>query len=171
MGEVRGVLLDVDGTLVDSNDAHAQAWVRRWREHGVNVPFERVRPLIGMGGDKLLPEVARPRRGAARGKQITKRRGEIFREADLPQAAAVPRRAGAAARMKARGAAAGGREFGQGGRAGRAAERRGADELIDARRRRDDAEGSKPDPDIVARGAGADRAAGGRGAAAGRHAV
>ena len=52
-----GVLLDVDGTLVDSNDAHAQAWVRALAEAGIAVPFEKVRALIGKGGDKLLPEV------------------------------------------------------------------------------------------------------------------
>ena len=40
---VRGVVLDVDGTLVDSNDAHAHAWVRALREAGYRIPFERVR--------------------------------------------------------------------------------------------------------------------------------
>ena len=53
MKRPRGVLLDVDGTLVDSNDAHAHAWVEALAEHGIVVPFEKVRPLIGMGGDKL----------------------------------------------------------------------------------------------------------------------
>ena len=47
---LRGVILDVDGTLVDSNDAHARAWVEALKEGGFDVPFERVRPLIGMGG-------------------------------------------------------------------------------------------------------------------------
>ena len=58
MRSVRGVLLDVDGTLVDSNDAHAHAWVKALAEHGVAVPFAKVRRLIGMGGDKLLPLAA-----------------------------------------------------------------------------------------------------------------
>jgi beta-phosphoglucomutase-like phosphatase (HAD superfamily) len=48
------VLLEIDGTLVDSNDAHASAWVDAWREHGRDVTFDRVRPLIGMGTDKML---------------------------------------------------------------------------------------------------------------------
>jgi beta-phosphoglucomutase-like phosphatase (HAD superfamily) len=51
----RAVIFDIDGTLVDSNDAHAQAWVEALSEHGRHVAFTRVRPLIGMGGDKLLP--------------------------------------------------------------------------------------------------------------------
>src|SRR3954451_4259308 len=52
---LRVVLLDIDGTLIDSNDAHARAWVAALAEHGYVVLFEAVRPLIGMGGDKLLP--------------------------------------------------------------------------------------------------------------------
>ncbi len=47
-----GVILDVDGTLVDSNDAHAQAFAE-----ALGVPFERVRPLIGKGADQLIPEL------------------------------------------------------------------------------------------------------------------
>ena len=58
MDRPTGVLLDVDGTLVDSNDAHARAWVRALAEAGVAVAFATVRRLIGKGGDKLLPEVS-----------------------------------------------------------------------------------------------------------------
>ena len=50
----KAVIFDVDGTLVDSNDAHARAWVDAFAESGRTLPFERVRPLIGMGSDKLL---------------------------------------------------------------------------------------------------------------------
>lgn len=46
----------VDGTLVDSNDAHA--WVVASAEHGITVTYESVRRAIGMGGDKLMPLVA-----------------------------------------------------------------------------------------------------------------
>ena len=53
-----GVLLDVDGTLVDSNDAHAHAWVKALAEAGVRSSSPTVRRLIGKGGDKLLPEVS-----------------------------------------------------------------------------------------------------------------
>jgi HAD superfamily hydrolase (TIGR01509 family) len=51
------VLLDVDGTLVDSNDAHAQAWLDTFERNGFRTSFEQVRELIGKGGDKLVPEV------------------------------------------------------------------------------------------------------------------
>ena len=84
MTTIRGVILDVDGTLVDSNDAHAHAWVDALAEHGYEVPFEKVRRLIGMGGDKLLPEVAGIEKDSAPGKAIDRRRGEIFKTRYLP---------------------------------------------------------------------------------------
>ncbi len=54
---LQGVILDVDGTLVLSNDAHAHAWVDAFAAGGYDVPFERVRPLIGMGGDQVIPKM------------------------------------------------------------------------------------------------------------------
>lgn len=52
---VKGILLDIDGTLVLSNDEHAHAWTEAFKQHGYDVPYEKIRPLIGMGGDKLMP--------------------------------------------------------------------------------------------------------------------
>jgi phosphoglycolate phosphatase-like HAD superfamily hydrolase len=76
---LQGILLDIDGTLVLSNDAHARAWVDAFAEYGYEVPFERVRPLIGMGGDRLVPRAV-PGLSEAEGvgKAIAQRRKEIF---------------------------------------------------------------------------------------------
>jgi len=52
---LRGVIFDIDGTLIDSNDAHANSWVETLAEAGYQVPFDVIWPMIGMGGDKLLP--------------------------------------------------------------------------------------------------------------------
>ena len=81
---VRGVLLDVDGTLVDSNEAHARAWVDALEEHGRRVSLRRVRQLIGTGGDKLLPEVAGVSADSAEGREIDGRRQAIFAQRYLP---------------------------------------------------------------------------------------
>ena len=54
---LRAVLLDIDGTLIDSNDAHARAWVDAGAELGYRIQYEDVRPLIGMGGDKVMPQL------------------------------------------------------------------------------------------------------------------
>ena len=82
---LKGVIFDIDGTLVDSNDAHANSWVETFAEAGYEVPFDVVRPLIGMGGDKLLPQTIRVSQDSAEGKKLTARRSEIFRERYLPR--------------------------------------------------------------------------------------
>jgi HAD superfamily hydrolase (TIGR01509 family) len=53
----RTLILDIDGTLVDSNDAHARAWVTAFQAGGFDVSFGQVRPLIGMGGDQVVPRL------------------------------------------------------------------------------------------------------------------
>jgi HAD superfamily hydrolase (TIGR01509 family) len=73
------VLLDIDGTLVDSNAAHAAAWSDAFKAHGRHHPPEQVLPLIGKGGDKLLRELASLDDGSGEGKRIAEARLEIFR--------------------------------------------------------------------------------------------
>lgn len=51
-------ILDVDGTLVDSNYQHALAWFRAFRLHGLTVPVWQAHRAIGMGGDQLVPHLA-----------------------------------------------------------------------------------------------------------------
>jgi HAD superfamily hydrolase (TIGR01509 family) len=51
-----GVLLDIDGTLLDTNHLHVLAWWRAFRRVGETVPMHRIHALIGMGGDQLVPE-------------------------------------------------------------------------------------------------------------------
>lgn len=81
---LQGVIFDIDGTLVDSNDAHAQSWVDTFAEADYDVPFDIVRPLIGMGADKLLPKTIGIRHDSEEGKKLIKRRSEIFRKKYLP---------------------------------------------------------------------------------------
>jgi phosphoglycolate phosphatase-like HAD superfamily hydrolase len=81
---IETVLLDIDGTLVDSNDAHARAWVDAFAEAGHPVSFDRVRPLIGMGGDKVLRIVADIDSESEAGKALSKARQTIFGARYLP---------------------------------------------------------------------------------------
>lgn len=78
MARIRAVLFDIDGTLLESNDAHAHAWVEALRGHGHEVPYETVRSKIGMG-DKLLADVARIDHESELGKAVTSVRGEIMK--------------------------------------------------------------------------------------------
>ena len=51
-------ILDVDGTLVDTNYHHTLAWYRAFRQQGVVVPAWRIHHRIGMGGERLVDELA-----------------------------------------------------------------------------------------------------------------
>lgn len=88
---LRAVIFDIDGTLVDSNDAHAYSWTEAFVEFGYGIPFDRVRPLIGKGGDKLLPELTGVEADSEKGKQISARREQIFMTKYLPQLQPFPR--------------------------------------------------------------------------------
>ena len=80
---IEGVLLDIDGTLLDSNDAHANSFAEALAEEGLQISFERVRPLVGMGSDKLLPALGvEPHSRVA--KHVDRRKGEIFKTKYLP---------------------------------------------------------------------------------------
>ena len=78
------VLLDIDGTLVDSNWAHAAAWSDAFLAHGRHHPPEQIRPLIGKGGDKLLRELASLDNESGEGKRIGEACVEIFMKRYLP---------------------------------------------------------------------------------------
>jgi HAD superfamily hydrolase (TIGR01509 family) len=67
-------ILDVDGTLVDSNYQHAIAWFRALREHDVTVPVWRLHRLIGVGGDQLVARAA--------GDEVEERLGDAIRESE-----------------------------------------------------------------------------------------
>ena len=90
MTQPDGIILDIDGTLIDSNDAHAHSWIEAMAEQGYNVPFDKVRPLIGMGGDKVLPEVLDISKDSPQGKTIDQRRSEIFQQRYLSKVRAFP---------------------------------------------------------------------------------
>lgn len=75
---LKAVLLDVDGTLLDSNEAHARSWVEVLKRNGHECAYERVRALIGMRGDKMLPKLVGVRPGAPGFATISKERTELF---------------------------------------------------------------------------------------------
>ncbi|MGY2896240.1 HAD family hydrolase [Deinococcus sp. UYEF24] len=77
------LLLDIDGTLVDSNDAHARAWVTAFRQQGFEIAFEHVRPLIGMGGDQLVPRLTGVRKDDPRFQALSDGWKEAF-ESEFP---------------------------------------------------------------------------------------
>jgi HAD superfamily hydrolase (TIGR01509 family) len=81
---VHGVILDMDGTLVDTNEAHAQTWVDALQAHGYAVTREIIRPLIGLGGDKMLPRLTGQTKDSELGQKISEDRSARFEKDFLP---------------------------------------------------------------------------------------
>ena len=149
MKSVRGVLLDIDGTLVESNDAHAHAWVKALAERNRNVPFAVVRPLIGMGGDKLLPRVSGLAADSPEGKAISDRRKAIFLGEYLPHLRPCRGAKELLDRLAERGLKLVVASSAKKDELGPLLKVCGADRLIESATSSDDAEESKPDPDIL----------------------
>ena len=72
------VIFDVDGTLVDSVKAHAATWQDTLGEFGFNVPFDAIRQQIGKGSDELLKAFLKPEVIERLEARIAKRRIEVF---------------------------------------------------------------------------------------------
>lgn len=145
----KGVLLDIDGTLLDSNDAHAAAFTRAFAEHGVDIPFDHVRPLIGMGGDKLIPSLIGLERNASDGKAIAERKNGIFEERYLAQLRPTPGARALLKRFLADGmtlvvATSAGHDEMKG-----LLRQAGIDDLIHEATSSAEVESSKPDPDVM----------------------
>ena len=143
------VILDVDGTLIDSNDAHAQAWMDAFNEAAISASYDRVRQSIGMGGDKLLPHVAGISEETREGERISKRRGEIFKSDYLPHIVAFPRVRDLLQRFVDDGFTLVVASSAQDDELGPLLEIAGVADLIATRASSNDAAHSKPDPDIV----------------------
>lgn len=88
---IRAVIFDVDGTLVDSVDYHARAWQQAFAEHGVKLSYAEVRSQIGKGGDQLMPTFLDAEELEEKGEQIEARREELYRSQFLPRVEAFPR--------------------------------------------------------------------------------
>ena len=84
------MIFDVDGTLVDSNGAHAAAWAEALHDFGIERDVDVVRPLIGMGGDRLLPRLAGVTDDSELGRRIVARRAQRFRDTYLDHLSPFP---------------------------------------------------------------------------------
>ena len=148
MTAIRGVLCDIDGTLLDSNDAHAQAFEQAFKENGRDIPTEKIKPLIGKGGDKLIPELSGFAKDSPEYKAVSSRRKEIYLQKFVPHLKTTSGAKEFLERLKAEKiqivAATSGADDTE-----VALKQVGLDAYFDEKASSQDASQSKPDPDII----------------------
>lgn len=144
----RAALFDIDGTLVDSVDLHAQAWHEALAHFGKEVPFAEVRAQIGKGGDQLLATLLSPEELERFGEELDDHRGALFRRDYLPRVKVFPQARELLAHAKRRGVLVGLASSCNRSELGYYLRMVGGASLVDAATTADDADRSKPHPDI-----------------------
>jgi HAD superfamily hydrolase (TIGR01509 family) len=145
----RGVLLDVDGTLLDSVDAHARSWQRAFADHGHEIHLLAIARLIGMGGDHLVETLTGIRKDTAEYKAMSKRHGELFRTEYLPKLGPVTGAREFVERLRRAGYHLAVASSAKSQDLDQLLEAANVRDLIERSATSDDAARTKPDPDII----------------------
>lgn len=145
---IRAVIFDVDGTLVDSVDLHAESWLKAFRHFGKDVPYEKVRFQIGKGSDQFLPEFWGKEELKKLEKPIEEFRSKLFKEEYLPQVKGFPKVRDLFLHLQAHGQKFALASSAKGDELQSYKTAANIDDLIDLETSSDDADSSKPDPDI-----------------------
>ena len=145
---VRVAIFDVDGTLIDSVDAHARAWQLALEHFGHHENFEKVRHQIGKGGDQLMPVFLSKQELEERGEELEKFRGELFKKAFMEFIQPFPKVRELFLKLRSLGIQAVLASSAKGDELEYYKKLCRIDDLIEANTSSDDAERSKPYPDI-----------------------
>jgi phosphoglycolate phosphatase-like HAD superfamily hydrolase len=142
-------IFDVDGTLIDSNDFHALSWLHCFHIFDKRISLKQIRSQIGKGSDQLLPEFLTPKELKTIGDKISELHGAIFKARFLSEVKAFPqvpklfreiRKGGGTIALASSSKAAEVKQFMKIAR---------IQDLVDQITSADDAQSSKPQPDIV----------------------
>jgi HAD superfamily hydrolase (TIGR01509 family) len=147
---IEAVLFDVDGTLVDSNDLHAAAWLEAFRHFGIVLPYGRIRGQIGKGGDNLIPSLLAPEIAERLQGEIESFRSGLFQREYLHKARPFPGAADLLRRVHEEGARVVLATSSKQAELDFHIERLGCRDVLTATTSRDDVDHSKPCPDIFA---------------------
>lgn len=142
------MLFDVDGTLIDSNHLHANAWADAFREFGHNVRLDDILRQIGKGGDELMPVFLSRDEVEAHGKAMEARYATIFRDRYLSQLKPFAQVPELFARVREHGVRIALASSAKKEMLAEFKQIAGIDGLTDVETTSDDAEASKPNPDI-----------------------
>jgi len=145
---IKNCIFDIDGTLLDSNEYHAQAWLEAFAAYGKRIPLKKLRRCMGEGADQLLPEFLDKKEIKKNGKELGKLAGEIFKRKYLAKVRPFPkvrqlfktiRRRGVRIALASSGDASEVKKYGKIAR---------VHDLVEHSTSADDADKSKPSPDI-----------------------
>ncbi|MCY7345598.1 MAG: HAD family hydrolase [Pyrinomonadaceae bacterium] len=145
---IEAFIFDVDGTLIDTNDFHAEAWRKALAEKGFEVAFEQIRPLIGKGADTLLPEFLSESEIKKYGDELADLRGEIFKREYLEQVKPFPKVRELFQKIKADGIKIALASSANEDEVEAYKKIADIEDLVEISTSADDAEKSKPEPDI-----------------------
>ena len=144
----KAIIFDVDGTLIDSVDLHAKAWVDAFKEFGHDIAVDDVRGQIGKGGDQLMPVFLSSEELDEKGERLHQRRGEILKERYLSSIRPFPDVRALFERIRADGIRIVLASSAKGDELETYKKIADIEGLTDAETSADDVERSKPEPDI-----------------------
>ena len=147
---ITAAIFDIDGTLLDSVDAHAHAWQDAFADFGVTVDFAAVRSQIGKGGDQLRPVFLSAAQREEFGDKLEAHRGKLFKSRYLASIRPFPRVPDLLRRLRQAGVKVALASSAKGDELQTYEKIAGIEDLVDTAASSADAERSKPHPDIFA---------------------
>lgn len=142
------MLLDIDGTIVDSNDKHADCWVEAFAHFGKKVDWETVRMQIGKGGDLLVPDTLNAREMRKFGEAVKEYRGDLWKRKYMKTVEPFPGAVESMRAIHARGVRLALASSSNPDEVEYYVELLGVGDLLKGATSKEDAESSKPSPEI-----------------------
>ncbi len=145
---IKAFIFDVDGTLIDSNDFHAETWQKALEKYGFEVPLDKIRVQIGKGADNFLPEFLTEKEIEEFGDKIADARGDIFKKEYMPRVKPFPKVRELFEKIKADGKKIALASSSKEDEVEEYKKIANIEDLVEKSTSTDDADNSKPDPDI-----------------------